>query len=83
MKMAGAYVERLNRAREEQGLSVEALARRSGYPADLVAPLLAGTPVSMSEMMNRELCEALGLDAQEMWRLSQPHAPAERADAVE
>ncbi len=65
--MPNSYIERLNRAREERGWSVAEIARRSGYPADLVEPLLAGNPVFVSEEMNKELCEALSLDPQALW----------------
>lgn len=65
------YVERLEEARRRKGLTLGELARRSGYPADLVEPLLACRPEGpVSEHMNKELCEALDLDAQEMWRLA-------------
>ena len=48
-------------------MSVGALAVRSGYPADLVEPLLRGAPTAVSEEMNEKLCRVLGLDAGEMW----------------
>ncbi len=68
MRLHKSYVERLNRAREEKGLSVAQLSVRCGYPADLVEPLLRGTPIVISEEMNEKLCEALELDAQELWQ---------------
>lgn len=75
MASANSYGERLNRAREEKGLSMGALARRSGYPLDLVEPLLKGTPIVVSEQMNNELCEALELDAREMWHELRDEVP--------
>jgi transcriptional regulator with XRE-family HTH domain len=74
MSVRKAYIERLNQAREARGFSVDSLSRRCGYPADLVAPLFEGRPVMFSEEMNRELCQALDLDAREMWELAQPTA---------
>jgi hypothetical protein len=69
-KSNNAYARQLEEARARTGLSVDEVARRSGYPADLVRPLFAGEPpdADLSEQMNAELCEALGLDAREMWR---------------
>jgi transcriptional regulator with XRE-family HTH domain len=61
------YVERLNRAREEQGLSVDGLAVRCGYPTDLVEPLLRSAPIVLSNDMNEKLCQALGLDPDDLW----------------
>jgi len=62
-----SYIERLNRACEEKGMSVGTLAVRSGYPAHLVEPLLRGDPIVVSAEMNEKLCQALGLDGGEMW----------------
>jgi hypothetical protein len=67
MEIKTSYVERLNGACEEKGLSVGALAVRSGYPADLVEPLLLGSPIIVSKDMNEKLCEVLDLDANDMW----------------
>ncbi len=67
-----AYIDRLNQAREAKGFSIDSLSLRCGYPADLVAPLFEGRPVMVSEDMNRVVCEALELDALEMWELAQP-----------
>ncbi len=71
MRVPEVYLERLNRAREARGLSADELARRTGYPLDLVEPLLRGEPEAISERMNTEMCEVLGLDAAEMWSLAQ------------
>lgn len=67
-----AYARELEEARARRGLSVDEVARLSGYPADLVRPLFAGEPpdAELSEEMNAELCEKLRLDAGKMWRLA-------------
>lgn len=78
-----AYIDRLNQAREAKGFSVDSLSRRCGYPANLVAPLFEGQPVVVSEEMNRELCEALELDALEMWGLAQPTTAREATRTAE
>ena len=71
-KSNNAYIDRLEQARIRKDLSVDEVARLSGYPADLVRPLFSGVPpdAELSEGMNAELCEALGLDASEMWPLA-------------
>lgn len=81
MRVPEPYVDRLNRARQAKRVSPDELARRCGYPLDLIEPLLRGEPEAMSERMNQELCEVLGLDAAEMWKLAQEQ-PAARARAA-
>jgi hypothetical protein len=71
MRLPRPYLDRLNDAMAARHISADELARRSGYPLDLVAPLLRGEPEVVSEQMNGEMCEALGLDAAEMWSLAQ------------
>jgi hypothetical protein len=71
MRVPRLYVERLNQAMEARRLPADELARRSGYPLDLVEPLLRGQPEVISERMNHEVCEVLGLDGAEMWSLAQ------------
>ncbi len=71
MQVPRPYLDRLKQAMEARRVSADELARRSGYPLDLVEPLLRGEPEVVSERMNVELCEALGLDAAEMWSVAQ------------
>jgi len=78
MRVPGNYVQQLNHAREERGLSPDELARRCGYPLDLVEPLLRGEPEAISERMNSELCQVLGLDSAKMWSMAQGSGEAGR-----
>ncbi len=76
------YIDRINRAREAKGMSIDALALRTGYPADLVVPLLSGAAASFSEELNRELCEALDLDEAELRALARDAGAAGRGGRV-
>lgn len=70
MRLPRPYLDRLNGAMTARGIAADELARRSGYPLDLVAPLLRGEPEVVSERMNDEMCDVLGLNAAEMWSLA-------------
>lgn len=64
------YAELVRDAMRRRRLNRRDLEKMTNYSYEHVRKVVAGMPL-MSEDFNDKLCEALGLDGKEMWRIAQ------------